>query len=258
MRRFHCYIITLAVLAAIMSSPINSASADKVYSFVSYPIPLLVNDAEHGFFVDVLAEASRRAQLRYELHLYPTRRSMKRFESGLADAIIPALPATLAHPAALSRPIFAKRIHGVVLKGTPVPKSIEELHGKRVGLVRGFAYPDSIIDNDEIRVDYASTPAKSVQRLLNGWVDVVVADMFTISKAIPELGKEHFAFDLQHVLHAQPAYIAFQNTEEGQWLARRISAALDSMINDGTYDNLARQLASHGVGVLGKDLPRLP
>lgn len=224
------FIGTLSVLYAEEES--------KPYRIASYHIPLLVEDANHGAFIDMLREAAQRAGIRYTIVMSPAKRAMRYFEDGDVIGIIPALSATLAADAALTRPIFTKQIHAFVRKGDPLSETISSLEGKRVGLTRGFSYPRAITVNEKIEIDYADTTAGSLKKLLEGRVDVVVADGYTAQRAIEKEGLSGFHYDLSAVLNEQVAYIAFQNTAEGAALARKISQALETMEQDGTMAKL--------------------
>jgi len=237
------FVIVLAVVIMwSMSVPALAAEDQKTYSVVSYHIPLLVDDAGNGAFVVFLKEAAARAGIEYKLELYPTKRAMQMFEDGKAMAIIPALLPTLAKDSALTTQIFAKNIHGFVRSGDAVPESVDELKGKRIGLVRGFSYPRTILYNEDIVVDYADTTGSSLKKLLEGRVDVVIVDGKTAIHSMRQLGLVGVEYDLSAILHSQPAFIAFQPTQEGKDLASRLSAAIVSMREDGTYDAIMPKL----------------
>lgn len=231
--------LAVILLLFLLSAPISHAADNgEAVSFVSYYIPLLVEDEEHGTFPRLLKEATKRADIEYTLELYPTRRAMRMFEEGEVMAILPALLSTLAKDAALTETIFTKDIHAFVRKGTPIPHTVQELEDRRVGLVRGFSYPRSILFNERIVIDYADTTDSSLMKLEEGRVDIVVVDGHTAVHAIPRLGLKSLDYDLSITLHSQPAYIAFQPTEEGRALAARLSEAIRSMKEDGAYDAL--------------------
>lgn len=235
MKRFLAVLAVFLILMGGMASPSCAAEGDESVAFVSYYIPLLVESEESGAFVLMLREAARRANIEYTLELYPTKRAMRLFEDAQVMAILPALLPTLAKDAALTSQIFAKYIHGVVKKGNPIPRNTDELEGKRVGLVRGYSYPRSILFNEDIVIDYADTPDSSLKKLSDGRIDVVVIDGHTAEPAIQRLGLKNLIYDLSIILHSQPAYIAFQPTEKGRELARRMTEALESMKADGTF-----------------------
>lgn len=236
MRKRLISILAVFLLVGTMSFSAVAAEGDEEITVVSYYIPLLVEDEENGAFVHLLKEAAKRANIEYKLVLYPTKRAMRMFEDSRAMAILPALLPTLAKDAALSSQIFSKQIHAFVQHREKIPGSPKELEGKRVGLVRGYSYPRSILYNENIIIDYADTPDNSLMKLADGRVDVVVVDGHTAVRAINRLGLEGLDYDLDIILHSQPAYIAFQPTAEGRALADRMSKAIDSMKEDGTFD----------------------
>jgi len=232
--RIGCLFVAL-LFAWILVVPAFAVEDEDTISVVSYYIPLLVEDSESGAFVVLLKEAAKRAGIKYELELYPTKRAMRLFEDGKVMAILPALLSTLSHDAALTEQIFIKKIHGFVKSGNPIPRKISELEGKRIGLVRGFSYPRSILVNERIMVDYADTTDSSLKKLEEGRIDVVVVDGYTAVHALDRLGLNGLEYDLSVALHSQPAFIAFQSTPEGEFLAAKMTKALLSMKEDGTY-----------------------
>ncbi len=234
-------IITVLLIAGLLvfaSFSLATDGASKTYRIASYYIPLLVQDRESGAFMELLNEAAKRADIQYEIIMAPPKRAMRYFEDEEVIAIIPALRVTLAKDSALTRPIFTKQIHAFVRKGDAIPETIEDLEGLRIGLTRGFSFPRSITVNEEIEIDYADTTDGSLKKLLEGRIDVVVADGYTALSALNMMKLTGFDYDLSVVLHEQATYIACQPTEEGRELARKLSAALDLMEADGTMDRI--------------------
>jgi len=230
-------VASLLFVIILLSTVNYSMAADTVskeWRIASYHIPLLVDDRETGAFMELLREAARRADVRYGIVMAPAKRAMRYFEDGEVIAIVPALRATLAKDAVLTRSFFTKQIHAFVREGDSIPENIAALEGLRIGLTRGFSYPRSITVNEKIEVDYADTTEGSLKKLLEGRTDVVVADGYTAMFAIGKMKLTGFHYDLSIVLHEQPVYMAFQPTDEGKELAHKLSRALDSMEADGT------------------------
>ncbi len=231
--------LLLVVILFLIAIYATASGVDpKIYRVATYHIPLLVDDHENGAFMDLLKEAARRADIRYEVVMAPPKRAMRYFEDGDVIALIPALRSTLVKDAELTRPIFTKQIHAFVREGDIMPETIASLEGRRIGLTRGYSYPRLITMNENIEVDYADTTEGSLKKLLEGRVDVVVADGYTVLFAIEKMQLDGFSYNLSTVLHEQSAYIACQPTDEGRELAQRLSIALDSMEADGTIRKL--------------------
>lgn len=227
-------IVALFALSAIAVFAGQLVSDGETITVASYEIPLMVEDAEHGAFVELLREASRRAGVRSELRLYPPKRAMRMFEDGEVMAILPALRSTLGKDAALTVPFIPKTLHAVVREGSPLPARIADLEGLRVGVVRGFAYPRAITVDERIDLDYADTTNRSLLRLKEGRVDVVVADGYTARRGLEMLHLQGLVLDLSKTLYRESTYIAFQPTPRGGELARRFTEALKGMRGDGT------------------------
>lgn len=240
---------SLMLIIILLSWPVSSMATDlksKTYRIASYYIPLLVEDHETGAFMELLQEAAKRAGIEYEIIIAPPKRSMRYFEDEEVIAIIPAMLTTLGKDAELTRPIFTKKIHAVVRQGDPIPKDIDSLTGMRIGLTRGFSFPRSIVVNEKIEIDYADTTDASLKKLLEGRIDVVVADGYTALSAINKMNLTGFTYDLSAVLHEQCAYIACQPTPEGIELAHKLTIALDSMEADGTMARILPDITGKG------------
>lgn len=234
-----CMVCSLSMLAIIS---VSAAEDEKVYSIASYHIPLLVDDSEHGAFVLVLQEAAARAGFKYTLKLYPAKRAMRLFEDHEVIGLLPALYPTLGKDAALTCQIFTKKIHGFVRQGDVVPRMVQDLEGKRIGLIRGFSYPQSILVNENIEIDYADTTGSSLRKLVEKRIDVVVVDGYTAINAMRSMRLSPLDYDLSATLHSQPVFMAFQPTKEGRALAEVISKALTSMKKDGTHASIVPKI----------------
>nr|WP_321259122.1 transporter substrate-binding domain-containing protein [uncultured Pseudodesulfovibrio sp.] len=230
--------ISLFFMFFMFIIPFVEADDSQPYKIACYHIPLLVDDKENGAFIELFKEAAQRAGIHYTMRLVPAKRAMRYFEDGDVMGIIPALRPTLALDAALTRQIFSKQVHAFVRRGESIPKNVDSLEGKRIGLTRGFAYPRSILMNEDIDIDYADTTEGSLLKLLEGRIDAVVADGYTALYAIEKVGLSGFHYDLSAILDEQPVYIAFQPSDEGRALARKISLALTSMESDGTMGKI--------------------
>jgi len=230
--------IFLLLAFFIFVVPSVAADTSQPYTIACYHIPLLVDDEDHGAFIELFKEAARRAEIHYTMRLVPAKRAMRYFEDGDVVGILPALQSTLALDAALTRQIFSKQVHTFVRSGDPIPKTVGSLEGKRIGLTRGFGYPRAITMNENIDVDYADTTEGSLMKLLEGRIDAVVADGYTALYAIEKMELSGFHYDLSAILDEQPVYMAFQPTDEGRELARKISRALAAMEADGTMTKI--------------------
>lgn len=237
MKHYSYFLLALMLVTAMYGS-VRADEPKQPIQVVSYYIPLLVEDSEEGAFVKLFNEAAKRADVEYQLTLYPTKRAMRLFEDSKTMAIFPALLPTLTKDAALTCQIFSKQIHAFVKNDSTIPRKPADLEGLRVGLVRGFSYPRAILYNENIMIDFADTTDSSLKKLEDGRVDAVVVDGHTAIRVIEKHGLKGLKYDLSIVLHSQPAFIAFQPTPEGKALAIRFSKALISMKEDGTYERI--------------------
>ncbi len=130
-------LLFVIILLSTVNYSMAAEAVSREWRIASYHIPLLVDDRENGAFMELLREAARRADVRYEVVMAPARRAMRYFEDGEVVAIVPALRATLAKDAVLTRPIFTKQIHAFVREGDSIPENIASLEGLRIGFDAG-------------------------------------------------------------------------------------------------------------------------
>lgn len=234
----------MIALAGIMVVIIGSraSAAEKVYKIGSFPIPLMVENSEEGVFIDLVKELAKRAGVKIEIQVKPTKRTISDFENGKISGFFPALDVSVPKKVEASSEIYIKKDYGFVLKGNTPPKSISELAGKSVGMTAGYPYVKEITANNKIRIDYANTDELNVRKLVSKRFDVFIVEEKSGLNAIKKESEiDKITYDPSSPLSQQKVYFAFQPDEEGKQLAKIFSDALMEIKMDGTFSKIMQK-----------------
>lgn len=135
-----------AVSALFFSLLVQGVGAETfTVGFYDYP-PMMIEAGRRGIYQDILDELSKLTGDRFEVQYYPYPRIGLLFNEGQLDiepGVYPGWVKHQARPGLFSVP-FGKVIDVLVFarhKAFPV-KRPEDLRGKSVGMVRGYAYPE--------------------------------------------------------------------------------------------------------------------
>lgn len=208
------------------------ASADTI-KIASFPIPLMVESAEKGVFVDLLKEIERRIPHEFEFSVYPTKRTVKLFHDGNIDAFFPALDVVLGKPVQRSSNIYIKEDFAFVTEGNPPPTSVAALTDMKVGITAGYPYVAEVMALPNLAE--ANTDVANMKKLSGNRIDVFVVEEKSGLKALEQSGVGNVNYNSEAPLSKQDVYYAFQDTPEGEAYAKAFSDALDAMKKDGTF-----------------------
>ena len=127
-----------------------------------------------------------------------------------------------------SDPMFVERIAVYYNKNNPIKyNSIEDLYGKRVGVILGWSYGDDFDlarAYDQILVDPVIDVEQNFEKLSRGRIDALLA--------VVESGDS---------LLANPAHLAFLKKAKQLPLIERFNKELAEMKKDGSLDKIVRQ-----------------
>ena len=164
----------------------------------------------------------------------PAKRATRDFEQSLYDILLPVPEkAPISIPNILSRPIFMRRDYGFVYGMTPIPRSVEDLEGRRVLLTAQYRYHPSITGNGRINLVYGNHDEDNMRALARGRAEVFVVEEFSGLRAAAALSG--IRYDRSSPLSQTAVFMAVQGTSCGQLLAAEMDAALSDVINGGFY-----------------------
>lgn len=214
----------------------------KTYRAMSFLIPGdYIKNEKEGAVVELFWEVAKRITKKtgdkFELELYPVKRSSLYFKKNIAQI----------HFLSVKRP-RKDRIHSyaVILKldvamtrkDDPLISSVKELEGKRIGLIRGYHYPAEILDNKKISIHFIDKYEQNLKKLIHGRIDAFVVPENIGERLIKNeefKGKIHYPEDKP--LFAQEVTFVFHKSEEGREIQQKFNRALEEL-KDGTYEKI--------------------
>lgn len=238
---------TAVTVAVLLSGPVNAAAKCSHMNVAAAEIPYFVESPVKGQFVELLRAAAKRAELSLNIKLYPKKRALGLFQIGVVDVLMPHSSAGVDVPSYKSVPILNKRDFVFVRKGTPIPASIEELEGLRIGLTSQYAYPKSLTENKKIEFSRApNTDLESIRMLSIGRFDGSIIEERSGLKAISEAGVADIVYDENNPINELNVWILFGESACGLEYRDKINAAFQAMIADGEWDTIKKLTAPNG------------
>ena len=222
----------------LLCCSVSLAQGEKIYRASTLQIPLLIEDEEHGVFIEVFQEVVKRAGERAELIISSGNRSKKMFCDGEVDMYFPALENSLACSSVNSTPFYHKEEIVFVPEGSPIISDINQLEGKVVGVTKGYSYGAGLTSNPKIELDYADSDVLNMRKLSKGRTQAFVVKTQSGLKALQESGVTNVVYDVKKPLSSRATYFAFHETDEGRALAEKFSNAIEAMISDGTLQRI--------------------
>lgn len=224
--------------------PAATALAESPLPVVTYPIPVHVESANSGLFIDLAKAAADEAGLPIRISVQPPPRAIQNFSSGSHAMLFPALDVLFPADATIVRSqeaIDCKEDFVFTRVGTPKLTSLEDLADHRVGITRGYPYAREVSDGKLFVVEPANSDEANLRKLVAGHIDAFILDEKTGVNALEATGlTEKVQYDRNRPVSRQEVYYAFQDTPEGRQLAEKFSAALAVLKKDGRYQSITR------------------
>ncbi|OZG71106.1 hypothetical protein BTA51_22260 [Hahella sp. CCB-MM4] len=230
---------TLTFFCFVILTPVIQAETWNVATDRNFP-PYVISEGGnvHGIHVDIVEAVMRKMGVDFNLTGYPWARVVAVTDSAGVDFSFPWVGKPerfekylMVGPIHTGRTVFAVRSDDNEL----VFESLEDLKGKKIGTVRGYAYEDRFDQADFfIRDDKASDNTSNIKKLLAGRVDLIIGDENVLSEEAKILGVRDQIKFLPKAVKVAQRYVAFPKdlTEK----ADRFQKALDAIVVDGSYD----------------------
>lgn len=237
----------IMMMAVMLPSPSHADANCGPMKVAAAEIPYFVESPEKGQFVELLRAAAERAEIDLEIKLYPKKRALGLFQISVVDVLMPHSSAGVDVPSLKSVPILNKRDFVFVRKGTPIPTTVKELEGRRIGLTSQYAYPKSLTGNENIEFSRApNSDLESVKMLSIGRFDGSIIEERSGLKAISEAGVSNIVYDQKHPINELNVWILFSKSPCGLFYQEKINAAFQAMIADGEWDTIKKLTAPNG------------
>ncbi|QGY40195.1 transporter substrate-binding domain-containing protein [Pseudodesulfovibrio cashew] len=252
MRRY-----VLLAMAFLVLLPVPGWGAEylHVISMVAPPRVMLIDGEVTGMAADLVKEGLTRAGYQFDIELVPWKRALYMIQSGTADALFyPIFTKERTEYFHYSpTPLF--RIGLAALKRADSDIVIRPDFGGLdhlvLGIGLGFQYGPKGKEFMEkahfVKIEATSSNNLGFLKLLDGRIDLLLMDSTLATHYLKQrstLGKVDFARDEQGriaILDYREGYLVFSRKTATAVDAANFSKALDSMIRDGTYDDIVNR-----------------
>lgn len=234
-------LLSLMAASSALAQPVVVASDENLppFSFVE-------NGKVKGVDVDMLREAARRTHVELDIQPMPWKRVLQALRQGEVPLAMPlfrtpereAFADYLAPVHVSMMGLFVRRDRVFAYNG------VDDLLGKRLGVMRGFAMQDELdaaIKAGRVQVEEGTTVGQNIGKLILGRVDVFinnVASTYYQLRATPAAAQ----IVLLPVLlqEHRPAFLAASRAARaaGKPGVEALGKALQQQMQDGTYQKI--------------------
>jgi polar amino acid transport system substrate-binding protein len=239
--------LTKAVCVLCLSWPLQSTIADTFeVGFYDYP-PMMIEEGRRGIYQDILDALAELTGDRFNVQYYPYPRLGLLFNEGQLDiepGVYPGWVHNQSTPGIFSVP-FGKVVDVLVFapgRSFPV-KQPEDLRGKSVGLVRGYAYPElaTLVASGQLDRRNALNEQQLLSMLAKSRFDQIVVNKAIAQYHMREL-PEYRRLEIGDVISSYDVSMRVHPRHQA-WLDR-LDAAIVQLKQQGVIEKI---YASYGV-----------
>ncbi len=199
--------------------------------------------APAGLYPVLFAEAFRRAGVKATLRAVPWRRALAALDAGRAGVGGIYQNAERAAKYDFSPPFFQERIAIYFPAGKDASGTLEDLLGKRVGVLRGWSYGDAFdaaaaagkLSREEVESD-----EQNLRKLAGGRLDAVLAIVESGDEQVRAAKLETRVKRLPGLLLTNPVHLAFAKSADKKDVLAKFAAAIEAMKKDGSFDAIVK------------------
>lgn len=201
-----------------------------------------------GFMTEITRKALKRAGWDYQIEFMAWNRAIGLCKQGKLDMVQGAYFSEEREKeflvtdsyAASELVFFAKTGSGISYQ------KLEDLKGKKVGLIKGWTYPDSITKASFLTIEYTDKTESNIKKLIAGRVDLIVGSRKVVidvaNRKVP--GKIDQLVILDPPITKNPLInVISRKTANGKDVVDAFNKGLKMIQEDGTYDAI---LKKHG------------
>ncbi len=239
----------LFVLVLLVSGFAQTTFAEEV-RFATVEWPPYVGEAldAQGFVAEIVETAWEKSGNDFSLKFLPMKRAITSTRKGLFIAMFPFFSELTRQQESflLSAPFAGTALVFFKQKAAPqiVYRTLMDLVGYKIGIVRGFTYNLDFDGADYLRKEASSSVKSNFLKLMRGRVDLVLADKYVADVLFrTELKKMSDAIEqLDPPFAVRPIYVAFskQNSKAEEML-RDFNKGLREIKRDGTLEGIMRK-----------------
>ena len=201
-------------------------------------IPAWLEKDKNSLLVNWLYDIGVMSGIRFDIKVLPGVRSKVVYEHGEADAFFPVFvnfpEQETSRPSVFSESVQSLKWGVFSAPGSEPFQSLEDLKGKRIGLVHGYTYHPDIMNNQDMMKIWNPDEKKNLVLLMRGRLDAIIMFPDDLAWMRRELGFSEFVHSKNVDVGTAHIGFAFSDTEFGRSLQSRINASLEKMRQDGT------------------------
>lgn len=227
------------LISSLLWAPhaLSSSDASTSVNIGAYYIPGLIDNEHSGVFIDYLKAIEQKSGVKFKVLMAPTKRVQLNFIEGEIVGYFPELHDQLENlqsETVTSEPFWVKPIIVYTRKGSFKIKTLTDLEGKNIGLVRGYSYGLEVINNSKIYKTFVDNDKTSMRMLQLGRLDVVLGDDYAAVTSVKDLKLEDsIEYDLARPLTKLDVFFVFRNSSEGRQLNEAVSSAIRALKAEG-------------------------
>jgi len=240
------WLISICALLMVLGSSTAFAGGVVKAGTVDWPPYYGKNIKDGGFVTDITREALKRTGWEYELEFMNWNRAMGLCKQGKLDMVQGAYPNDERKKEYLMTEKYASvDVVFMKKKGSDIAYSkLEDLKGKKIGMVRGYAYPDAVTKASYLKIDFADKLILNVKKLLAGRIDLLIGAkaviIDTTNQEMPGKGSELVALD--PAVQTNDLHNLFsRKSPNGDQLLADFNKGLEMIKADGTYDAIMKK-----------------
>lgn len=232
----------ILILMILLVLPVSALAEKLVFVTTDWPpYAMLEQGQPAGMNVDIVKELCKRLGIEGEIQVLPWKRALRYVEKGEADAIFSARYTEerakfMYYP---SEHINDEKTIILARKGSGIKaNSIEDLKGKSIGIVRGYAYGPELEKYQEMRKKVCDNDEQLVKIFANGLISLAAGmDEGSMRYLCKKAGIET---EVVLVLDSTQSYIGFSKAkgEKGRIMGDKFSNALKQMREEGEIEKI--------------------
>lgn len=204
------------------------------------------SEAAAGFYPAVLQAAFAQFGTPIVVKAVPWKRALLELERGVAGVGGIYKNDERSAKFDYSDPIFVERIAVYYSTRNAIDfRSIHDLYGKRIGIIRGWSYGDDLDlarKYDQVIVEEVNGDQQNFKKLASGRLDAVLAVVESGERMLEDGAGELAYIKMSNTLLAShPAYLAFSKKENRLETLKLFNKALAAMKKDGSLEKLFQQ-----------------
>ncbi len=211
-----------------------------IFAKANPPYTIIDGEQASGIILDIYEKLEQMTGHKFDLHIQPAARVMHEFDAGRIDVEAGVNENWRKHNKILGKYsiAYAESTEVIVFKTNRIKvNSAKDLYGKKVGIVRGYSYPNydqAFTDNKIVKIENVSE-RNLLNQLLMGRLEQVFIGYRTIlyyQKRFPEYRQ----LIIGDIVNQDQVKLRFHPSKSH--LLPEINKALDKLIKTGVIDKI--------------------